>query len=146
MTDMTTQNGLTLDELRDNFEFLGDWEQRFTYLLDLGKKLPAMDEGDMNEQTRVHGCQSTVYLRERVSADDPPRIAFVATSDAYIVRGLIAILQVLYNGKTPREILDTDAVGFLRELGLEDHLSPTRRNGLHAMVGRIRTLAEAHLN
>jgi len=146
MAAMSTQNELTIEELTDNFEFLGDWEQRFTYLLDLGKKLPPMDEADMNERTRVHGCQSTVYLKEQVSDDDPPRISFIATSDAYIVRGLIAILQTIYNGKTPGQIIETDAVGTLRELGLEEHLSPTRRNGLHAMVQRIRNLAEAHVN
>jgi len=141
---MSTQNEMTLEELKDNFEFLGDWEQRFTYLLDLGKKLPEMDEADMNEQTRVHGCQSTVYLKEQVEPTEPPTISFVATSDAYIVRGLIAILQVIYNGKTPAQVVETDAVGTLKELGLEEHLSPTRRNGLHAMVQRIRILAQQH--
>jgi cysteine desulfuration protein SufE len=142
MSPMSTQNQMTLEELKDNFEFLGDWEQRFTYLLDLGKKLPEMDEADMNEQTLVHGCQSTVYLKEQIEPGDPPTIEFVATSDAYIVRGLIAILQVIYNGKTPQQVIETDAVGTLGELGLEEHLSPTRRNGLHAMIGRIRALAE----
>lgn len=137
---------MTIDELIDNFEFLGDWEERFTYLLDLGRKLPPMDKADMVEENRVHGCQATVYLKPTVTQNGRPRLHFIATADAHIVNGLIAILLLVYDGKTPREILDTDVEGFLKKLGLEEHLSPTRRNGLHSMIKRIRTLATIHAN
>jgi len=137
---------LTIDEIVDNFEFLGDWEERFTYVLDLGKKLPPMDEADMIEQNRVHGCQATVYYKPTVVAADPPVIHFDATADAHIVSGLIAILLVMYNDRTPQQILDIDAESIFRKIGLEDHLSPTRRNGLHAMIKRIREVAATTLN
>lgn len=143
---MTEQTDITIDELVENFEFLGDWEQRFTYLLDLGKKLPPMNPEDCNEATRVHGCQATVYLKERVIPADQPIIEFDAQADAFLVNGLIAILRIVYNSRTPQQILETDIAGILKELDLEEHLSPTRRNGLHAMVKRIRTLAQAHNN
>ncbi|QNN21643.1 SufE family protein [Planctomycetales bacterium ZRK34] len=141
---MTHQTDVTIEELIENFEFLGDWEQRFTYLLDLGKKLPPMPPEDCNEQTRVHGCQATVYLKERVINNGDTRIEFDATADAFLVNGLIAILRIIYNAKTPQQILDTDIQGILKQLDLEEHLSPTRRNGLHSMVKRIQSLAAAH--
>ncbi|MBI1368706.1 MAG: cysteine desulfuration protein SufE [Planctomycetes bacterium] len=144
---MTEQAAITIDELTENFEFLGDWEQRFTYLLDLGKKLPPMKPEDCNEDTRVHGCQATVFLKEHVtpaSNGSPAIIEFDAQADAFLVSGLIAILRIIYNGRTPQQILDTDITGILTKLDLEEHLSPTRRNGLHAMVKRIRALAAAY--
>ena len=141
---MSALDQLTVDELKDNFELLGDWEQRFTYLLDLGRKVPKMDPADAIEVNRVHGCQSQVWLKMQVEpAEDgaSPRVKFIANSDAHIVNGLIAILIAMYNNKPAQEILAADAVAVFGELGLEEHLSPTRRNGLHAMVNRIRELA-----
>lgn len=135
---------MTIDELIDNFEFLGDWEERFTYLLDLGRKLPPMDKADMVEENRVHGCQATVYLKARAVRNGQVRLHLSATADAFIVNGLIAVLLLLFDGKTPGEILQTDAPAVLRKLDLEEHLSPTRRNGLHSMLKRIRTLATLH--
>ena len=145
---MVAQNTFTIDELIDNFEFLDDWEQRFTYLIDIGRKLPEMDEADKNEETRVHGCQATVYMKERVEngspTPDPPVIELIATSDAHIVNGLIAILLAMFSGRTPKQIIETDAEAVFQQLGLEEHLSPTRRNGLHAMLKRIRAIAVDH--
>jgi len=141
---MTAISDLTTEDLQANFEMLGDWEERFAYVIDLGRKLPPMDPADMTEDNRVHGCQSQVWLKHELTPTDPPRMRFVANSDAHIVNGLIAILMTLFNGKTPREALDTDAEGFLRSLDLEEHLSPTRRNGLHAMLKRIRAHAAEH--
>jgi len=138
---MTAISDLTTEDLQANFELLGDWEERFGYVIDLGRKLPEMDPADMNEATRVHGCQSQVWMKAELSDERPPRMRFVARSDAHIVNGLIAILMTLYNGKTPRGVLETDAEGFLKTLDLEEHLSPTRRNGLHAMLKRIAALA-----
>ena len=147
---MVAQNTFTIDELIDNFEFLDDWEQRFTYLIDIGRKLPEMDEADKNENTRVHGCQATVYMKESVEngsppeAAEPPVIELIAASDAHIVNGLIAILLAMFSGRTPRQIIETDAEEVFQQLGLEEHLSPTRRNGLHAMLKRIRAIAVEH--
>lgn len=138
-----TQVDVQLDRIIETFEFLGDWEERFTYLIDLGKKLPSMDEADRNEANRVHGCQATVWLKAE-AVGNPPVMEFSAESDAFIVNGLIAILLSALNGKTPREVLDFDAPGLFTRLGLIEHLSPTRRNGLHSMIGRIREIAAAY--
>lgn len=140
---MTTTNGLDLDRIASNFEMLDEWEDRFTYLIDLGRKLPPMDKADMVEENRVHGCQATVYLKARPGGE-PARLSITATADAATVSGLIAILLTMYSGKTPGEILSTDAESYFTRLGLAEHLSPTRRNGLHALIQRIRSVAKAH--
>ena len=138
---MPVPDGLTLDRIAETFEFLDDWESRFTYLLDLGRKVPPMPEDQKNELTRVHGCQATVFMSARPDAQR--HIDLAAEADAATVNGLIAILLTMFSGKTPPEILATDAEGYFTKLGLEAHLSPTRRNGLHAMIKRIRAIAEA---
>ena len=134
---------MTLEKLISNFELLGDWEDRYGYLIDLGKKLPGLTDSEKNEANRVHGCQAMVWL---VMEPDPERAGALrirADSDAFIVRGLIAVLQLIFSGRTPEEILAADAKFVLGKLGLDNHLSPTRKNGLFAMVERIRTLAHA---
>jgi cysteine desulfuration protein SufE len=135
----TALNGI--HELADNFELLGDWESRFGYLIDLGKELPPMDEADKCDANRVHGCQAQVWMKLVAEADG--RITIVADSDAFIVKGLIAVLLTIYSGKTTQEILDTDAQAQLDRLQLASHLSPTRKNGLFAMVKRVRELAQS---
>jgi cysteine desulfuration protein SufE len=129
-----------VEELIEGFEFLDDWDERFRYIIDLGRRLPPMDEGLKNDDTKVDGCTSQVWMVARVEGD-PPRLAFLADSDAHIVRGLIAILLALYDGRSPRDILELDAEGTIARLGLAQHLSPNRANGLFAMVGRIRAFA-----
>ncbi|MAE30511.1 MAG: cysteine desulfuration protein SufE [Verrucomicrobiales bacterium] len=129
----------TIDELTGNFEFLGDWEERFAYLIELGKKLPPLDESEMVEENRVHGCQAMVWLKMLPNADSTFEIR--ADSDAFIVKGLIAVLLLVYNRKTAEQIMATDCAGTAARLGLDKHLSPTRRNGLHSMVSRIQALA-----
>ena len=131
----------SMDELADNFELLGDWESRFGYLIDLGKELPPMDAADQSEANRVYGCQAQVWMKLMPEADG--RITIVANSDAFIVKGLIAVLLMIYSGKTAQEILDTDGQAQLDRLQLAGHLSPTRKNGLFAMVQRVRELAQA---
>ncbi len=133
---------LTLEELQENFELLGDWEQRFHYILDLGKKLPPLPEEVMTEENKVKGCQASVWLIHKISDDTPPIVTIEADSDAFMVKGLIAIVQIIFSGKTPAEILAVDVQSTFSTLGLEQHLSPTRRNGLHAMVKLIRETAE----
>ena len=129
----------TVDELIGNFEFLGDWEERFAYLIELGKKLPSLDESEMVEDNRVHGCQAAVWLKMLPASDSTFDIH--ADSDAFIVKGLIAVLLMIYNGKTAEQILTDDGTETFAKLGLDRHLSPTRRNGLHSMLSRIKALA-----
>lgn len=126
-------------ELIENFSFLGDWEERYGYLIELGKQLPVMDEADKNDETKVEGCMSQVWLKTK---EEDGRLMFVGESDAHIVRGLIAVLQVILSGKTKEEIRNTDVNAVFRRLGLETHLSPTRRNGFFAMVERIKQKAQ----
>jgi cysteine desulfuration protein SufE len=135
-----SSTGLTLEKIAANFASLEDWEDRFTYLIELGRKLPAMDPADRAESNRVHGCQATVFLKP-TTIGDPLTLRFAAWADAATVSGLLAILLTMYSGKTPREILAIDAESYFKRLGLEDHLSPTRRNGLHAVIRRIRAIA-----
>ena len=132
---------MTLDKLISNFELLPDWEERYAYLIDLGKKLPGLSEAEKTEDYRVHGCQAMVWMKMEPDSARPGAWQIRADSDAFIVRGLIAVLQLLYAGRTPAEILEIDAKSVLSRLGLDQHLSPTRKNGLFAMVERIRTLA-----
>ena len=129
----------SIDELVENFELLGDWESRFGYLIDLGKELPPMESTDQCEANRVHGCQAQVWLKLVPEADG--RIHIIADSDAFIVKGLISVLLAVYSGKTAGEILSIDGEAELARLDLASHLSPTRKNGLFAMVQRVRELA-----
>jgi cysteine desulfurase/selenocysteine lyase len=129
------------DELADNFDFLGDRDQRNQYLLDLGEKIPPMPTALKTEATRVHGCMSIVHLYGRVVAGPEARIEFVADSDAHIVRGLIALLEKLFSGQPAREVLAFDIEAFMRRIHLEQFISTQRRNGLAGMIKRVRELA-----
>ena len=140
---MGTTANTRIDELADNFELLGDWESRFAYLIDLGKALPSMDEVDKCEENRVQGCQAQVWMKFAPENED--KITIMADSDAFIVRGLIAVLLQIYSGKTAQEILGTDGQAVLERLGLAAHLSPTRKNGLFSMVKRVRELAKVEM-
>ena len=137
---MTDALKATVDELTENFELLGDWESRFAYLIDLGKELPPMDSSDQSEVNKVHGCQAQVWIK--FVPETNGQITIVADSDAFIVKGLIALLLMIYSGKQAGEILNTDGAAVLERLQLAAHLSPTRKNGLYAMVNRVRELAE----
>jgi cysteine desulfuration protein SufE len=136
---------LTVDELTENFELLGEWEERYRYLIDLGRKLPSMPPEYQTEENRVHGCQATVWLkalpRPAVSPGAHAAIEIFADADAHIVKGLIAILLILYSGRSPDEILSLDPKPLFSRLGFDRFLSPTRHNGLFAMVERIRAIA-----
>jgi len=133
---------MTIDDLISDFALLDDWETRYTHVIELGKTLEPLAESERTPETKVQGCVSQVWLVTETDGGNPPRLTFRGTSDAHIVRGLIAILFIMYNGKTPGEILAIDAKGLFEKLGLNDHLSPQRSNGLYAMVTRIRTDAE----
>lgn len=130
-----------LEEVRDTFQFLDDWEDRYRFILDLGRSVPQLDPELKTDDRLVRGCQSLVWLVPRFDAGEG-RLHLKIDSDAHIVRGLIAIVLAAYDGNEPAEILDFDIEGLFSELDLMRHLSPTRGNGLRAMVGRIRSVAE----
>jgi len=132
----------TADELVEAFEMFDSWEDRYGFLIDLGRKLPPLDASEKTEENRVHGCQSNVWLvaRPRPQGEDQV-IEFIADSDAQIVRGLIAILRKIYSGQPAEKILSFDITGLMERLGLDQQLSMGRRNGLDGMVRRIKALA-----
>lgn len=134
---------MDLQRIADTFEMLDDWEDRYSLLIDLGRKLPEFPEAARTEENRVEGCTSNVWLLTRVTDDQPPRIEFQADSDAFIVKGLVAILLKAYSGKTAEEILDMDIESLFNELGLAQQLTPNRRDGFVAMVKRMRAEAQA---
>jgi len=136
---MTTLDTLAIAELIDNFQIFEDWEERYAYLLDLGKYLPPMDEALKTPESKVDGCVSQVWLVSET--DENGAVHLTMDSDAHIVRGLAAILYVVFNGKTANEIKAVDVDGIFGQIGLLDHLTPNRRNGFMAMVARIKGVA-----
>ena len=141
---MSSTAPATIEELFSEFEELGDWDAQCDYLIDLGYELPKLPQSAKTEANRVHGCQSTVWLDAHLQPGNPPVVEFIANSDAIIVNGLIAILMAMYNGRSPQQILKTDAKAVFAKLGLERHLSSQRRNGLFGMVERVRRFAAIH--
>jgi cysteine desulfuration protein SufE len=135
---------VTLDELLETFADLTEWDERYGYLIELGHELPEMPEELKNPQTKVDGCMSQVWMHEDLEPGDPPAIRILADSDSVIVKGLIAVLLALFSGRTPAEILQLDPEGVFDKLGLKQHLSGQRRNGLYAMVKRLKQLAASH--
>ncbi|MES0810673.1 SufE family protein [Roseibium sp. SCPC15] len=137
----------TFGEILETFDFLDDWEDRYKYLIDLGKELPELSDSERTDANKVRGCVSQVWLITSTSAgaNGAPILTFKGDSDALIVQGLVAIVTALFNGKTAQEILDTDVEGIFAELGLQEHLTPQRSNGLKSMVGRIRNDAQEAL-
>ncbi len=134
---------MTLDEIKENFELLEGWEERYRYLIDLGRQLAPMDPADKTEQTKVDGCMSQVWMVGRPEVRDGATVlALSADSDASIVRGLIAILHAVYDHQPLDVILATDIATLFDDLGLGQHISMNRRNGFYAMVTRIRREAE----
>lgn len=129
-----------LVELASNFSLLEDWEDRYAYLIELGKKLPPFPEAEKNSVNLVRGCTSQVWLIPETDMEQGA-IAFMADSDSHIVRGLIAVLREVYFGRPPEFIRNFNIKDYFSELGLEDHLSPNRRNGFYAMVDVIKALA-----
>ena len=135
-----------IDEIRDNFALLEEWDDRYRYVIELGRTLESMPDAEHSAANKVQGCVSQVWLSKTLErGGKEPILKYLGDSDAHIVRGLIAILLTLYNGRTPNEILSTDATGVLDEFGFRDHLTPQRSNGLRAMVERIRADARAAL-
>ena len=136
-----------IDEIIDNFALLDEWDDRYRYVIELGRTLTPLAEEAHNETNKVRGCTSQVWLVTHVKPDGAggPVLSFEGDSDAHIVRGLVAILFAVYSGKSARDILDTDAIAIFDKLGLRENLTPQRSNGLRSMVARIRADADAAL-
>jgi cysteine desulfuration protein SufE len=136
-----------LEDIIGNFSVLDDWDDRYRYLIELGRELPPLPEAAHNAANKVQGCASQVWLdtTARPNGAGGPIMIFLGDSDAHIVRGLIAILFAMYSGKCASDILKLDAIKLFEELGLREHLTPQRSNGFHSMVERIRSDARAAL-
>ena len=134
-----------IQEIIENFELMEEWDDRYRYLIELGRTLPPLPEDARTDTNKVRGCASQVWLSTSVTPDGGrgPVLTFEGDSDAHIVRGLIAILFALYSGKDAKHILSTDAVALFEKLGLRDHLTPQRSNGFRSMVDRIHRDASA---
>ena len=133
---------MSIDELAENFAALDDWEDRYKYLIDLGNGLPAMDESLKTEGSKVRGCMSQVWLV--LGRDGEGRLTLAADSDAQIVKGLIAVLVAMFAGRTPDEAANLDVEKTFQRLGLDQHLSPNRRNGFFSMVEAVRAFTSRH--
>jgi cysteine desulfuration protein SufE len=137
----------TIDDIIENFALLDQWDDRYRYVIELGRTLPPMPESAHNDANKVQGCASQVWLFTHVKPDGTagPTLSFKGDSDAHIVRGLIAILLALYSGKSAREILEIDALALFDRISLRENLTPQRSNGLRSMIERIRAEAKAAL-
>ncbi len=147
MTAASPDTVTTLDEIVDNFSLLEEWDDRYRYVIELGRALSPLAERDRTEVNKVQGCASQVWLATTVhpNGQGGPVLSFSGDSDAHIVRGLIAILFAMFSGQQARAILSTDAIAVFERLGLREHLTPQRSNGFRSMVERIRTDAQAAL-
>ena len=136
-----------IDEIIGNFTVLDDWDDRYRYLIELGRELPQLSETAHSDTNKVQGCASQVWLDTTVRPNGAggPVLTFAGDSDAHIVRGLIAILFAIYSDKSAREILSVDAIKLFESMGLREHLTPQRSNGFRSMVDRIRSDARAAL-
>ncbi|HTV36980.1 MAG TPA: SufE family protein [Xanthobacteraceae bacterium] len=136
-----------IDEIVDNFSVLDDWDDRYRYLIELGRQLPPLAQSAYTEANKVQGCASQVWLETdvRPNGASGPVLTFIGDSDAHIVRGLIAILLTLFSGRAAKDILDTDALAVFEKIGLREHLTPQRSNGFRSMVERIRSEARTAL-
>jgi cysteine desulfuration protein SufE len=142
MTDMTLSpfgSEITPEEILDTLGFFDDWEERYKYIIDLGKQLPMIDDSKKTEEYLLRGCQSQVWIDSSINEG---KLFFEVDSDAHIVRGLLAVVLSAYNNKTPKDILAFDIDNFFAQVDLVKHLSPTRGNGLTAMVKRIQQTAQ----
>lgn len=135
----------TVDELIEEFSELEDWDERYDLIIDFGRELPPLPPEVQTQENLVKGCMSTVWLVTRITDEETKQMEIQADSDSIIVKGLIVILMAHYSGKTASEILASDANALFEKLGLNQHLSPQRRNGLFAMVKRLKALAAAQV-
>ncbi|WP_339857747.1 SufE family protein [Pseudohongiella acticola] len=131
---------ITTDDIIDTLAFFDSWDDRYKYIIDLGKELPPLPDSERIDENIIRGCQSKVWLSAEQREE---HLYFQVDSDAFIVKGLLGIVMAAYNSKTPQQILDFDIEAYFAEIDLMRHLSPTRGSGLQAMVARIKTIAAA---
>ena len=131
------------EELIQIFEELDDWEERYRYIIDLGRELPLIPDNEKIDSNRLYGCQSNVWLRPNIKSTEPFYFDFVADSDSQIVRGLISLVRFVYLGKTPEEILAFDIEGLFKKINLRQHITPGRSDGLKRLLERIQSWAES---
>jgi len=139
---------MTIERILEDFEMLDSWDDRYRYVIELGRKLEPLPESMRTEKNKVRGCASQVWLISNIEPapnDDGPVLHFIGDSDAHIVKGLIAILFALYSGQTAQKIIDTDAIAVFERLELREHLTPQRSNGFRSMVDRIKSDAQMAL-
>lgn len=134
----------SIDDVLESFEFLDDWEERYSYIIDLGKSLPTFPEAEKKEENYVHGCQSQVWLIHTIDPDTQ-QVRLLIDSDAIIVKGLAAVVLAILNAKTPQEIIDCDVEAIFDQMDLIRHISPTRGNGLRSMLEMIKKIAKEAL-
>jgi len=130
---------MDINELLENFEMLDNWEDRYSYIIELGKELPKMDNSFKTEENKVQGCSSQVWM---VANNNNDKFEFIADSDSSIVKGLIAILKIIYNEKTKKEIQKINIEDLFKQMDLENHISVNRRNGFFSMVSKIKELSK----
>jgi cysteine desulfuration protein SufE len=147
MSAISPETMTTIDEIIDNFSLLEEWDDRYRYVIELGRGLSPLSDRDRTDANKVQGCASQVWLATTVRSNGPsgPTLTFCGDSDAHIVRGLIAILFAMFSSKPAQDILAADAIALFERLGLREHLTPQRSNGFRSMVERIRTDARAAL-
>jgi len=146
---MTTseQQALSIDDIVENFALLDEWDDRYRYVIELGRKLAPFPEQDRNEVNKVRGCASQVWLATTVCRSDGETVlTFMGDSDAHIVRGLVAILIALLSGRSARQIANENPIALFERLGLGEHLTPQRSNGFRSMVERMRADAQGVLS
>jgi cysteine desulfuration protein SufE len=131
----------TINELAENFALFDEMEDKYGYIVDLGRQMDTLPDAEKGDETKVTGCMSQVWIKPTVDDSIPPRLHFRGDSDAFIVKGLIAILLKVYSNRTADEILSVDPAEMMQRLELENHISPNRRNGLVSMVETIRNYA-----
>jgi cysteine desulfuration protein SufE len=142
---LTIEHQMTLEKIISDFEFIEEWEDRYRYVIDLGDQLEPYPEELKTPETKVQGCVSQVWLTSELQNEEN-KIILTGDSDAHIVRGLMAIVFAIFSGKSPEEILKIDVQSIFKTLGLNEHISPQRSNGLNAMVKRIQSDAQLALN
>lgn len=135
----------SIDQILDDFSYLEEWEDRYRYVIELGKALPDLPETDRTAENKVRGCASQVWLATETGDGPDPVLRFRGDSDAHIVRGLVAIVLAIYSGKRASEIASLDALDIFRSIGMIEHLSAQRANGLRSMVNRIQSEAKARV-
>ncbi|MGY3450863.1 SufE family protein [Bradyrhizobium sp. USDA 4353] len=132
-----------IEDIVENFALLDDWDDRYRYVIELGRGLTPLPDADRNDGNKVQGCTSQVWVATSVRHGATPVLEFVGDSDAHIVRGLVAILLAMVSGRTAPEILAADPIALFEKLGLREHLTPQRSNGFRSMVNRIKADAQA---